>query len=47
MGIVAPYEIDVIELKLDAINKNIQMGKKPNYYKVTEKYKYESLGKKL
>ena len=43
MGIVAPYDIKVVETRLDDNKKNIRAGKAPNYYMVTERYRYNQL----
>jgi len=42
-GVVAPYTIDVIELRLNNKEKTIEAGPKKNRYMVTERKKYEML----
>jgi superfamily II DNA or RNA helicase len=42
-GVVSPYEIQVIESRLDNKNKNVKAGKSPNFYYITELKKYENL----
>lgn len=44
-GVVAPYEINVVETRLNNKNKTIKAGKKPNFYYITERKKYEDLSK--
>jgi superfamily II DNA or RNA helicase len=44
-GVVAPYEITVIETRLDNKEKTIKAGKKGSYYYITERKKYESLSR--
>lgn len=44
-GVVSPYEIKVVETRLDHKNKSVKAGKKGNYYYVTERKKYENLSR--
>lgn len=42
-GVVSPYEIKVIETRLNNKKKYIKAGKKGKYYYITERKKYENL----
>lgn len=47
LGIVAPFNINVIECKLDDKNKYIEAGSKDKRFKITEKQQYDYHNKQL